>query len=263
MSRLCWGSGDSASPVMHKLVILLAVLLSSCNAPQDSPATLHVAAASNLARLFPALARSCQRATGLTLVPSFGATAMLSQQIENGGPFDLFLAADTEHTAALSKGGHVLPDSVHIYAQGRLVLFAPRRPGIRSLDDLRRTDVRKIAIANPELAPYGRASVEALQALHLWKSVEPKVIYGQNISAVLQFVDSSNVDAAFTALALVKDRAGNIIQVPPQLHRPIDQAFAIPRSSTKLEGARRAAQWMLSAEAQTLFKNAGYGTAPQ
>jgi len=183
---------------------------------------------------------------------------MLSQQIENGGPFDLFLAADTEHI-----GNHVLPDSIHIYAQGRLVLFAPRRPDIRSLADLARRDVKKIAIAKPELAPYGRASVEALQSLHLWQTVEPKVIYGQNISAVLQFVDSSNVDAAFTALALVTDRTGNIIPVPPELHQPIDQALAIPRSSAHAEAARRAAQWVLSPEAQALFKNAGYGIAPQ
>ncbi len=224
---------------------------------------MHVAAASNLSRIFPALARACATATGLTLVPSFGNTAQLSQQIENGGPFDLFLAADTAHVANLETARKLIPNSMHNYAQGRLVLYAPRRTDVRKLQDLALPSVRKIGIAKPELAPYGKASIEALTSLRLWPELEPKAVYGQNIGAVLQFVDSSNVDAAFTALALVNESPGNKIPVDPSLHSPLDQALGIPAGTGHPEQAGRAAAWFLSPEAQRIFSSSGYGIAAQ
>ena len=246
---------------MKKILLAGAlVMLIGCSRNTDSPTTLHVAAAANLSRVFPPLARACKAATGLTLVPSFGNTAQLAQQIENGGPFDLFLAADVKHIQDLDAAHHVVHDSVHNYAQGRLVLFAPRRPDIHSLADLKLASVKKIGIAKPELAPYGSATVEALTNAGLWPAIEPKVVYGQNVSAVLQFVDSSNVDAAFTALALVQDRPGEKLTVDPKLHTPIDQALAIPSETAHLDSARRAAAWFLSAEAQHIFTESGYGS---
>ncbi len=217
---------------------------------------MHVAAASNLARLFPALASACHRATGLTLVPSFGATAQLSQQIDNGGPFDLFLAAEIPHVASV-------PGSVRTYAQGRLVLFAPRRADLQSLADLKLATVKRIGVAQPDLAPYGRAAVQALTKAGVWPQVEAKVVYGQNISAVLQFVDSSNVDCAFTALALVYDNPGHKVLIDPALYAPLNQGLAIPSSTSHLEEAKRAAAWFVSQEARTIFRGAGYGIAAQ
>lgn len=240
---------------MNKLVIFGFLLLTGCSSPTESAGTLHVAAASNLSRLFPQLASACRNSTGLVLVPTFGNTAQLAQQIENGGPFDLFLAADRVHVQKLQN--------VHNYAQGRLVLYAPRRGDIISLNDLARPNVKKIGIAKPELAPYGATTVEALHKLNLWTAVEPKVVYGQNISAVLQFVDSSNVDAAFTALALVYDNPGHKVLVDPKLHAPLDQALGIPAGTTHLTEARRAADWFVSQQAQAIFQAAGFGIAAQ
>ena len=248
---------------MNRLTVIGILALTGCSAPADPAGTLHVAAASNLSHIFPTLARVCHGATGLTLVPTFGNTAQLAQQIENGGPFDLFLAADTSHVLNLEIVHKMLSNSVHNYAQGRLVLYAPRRLDIRKLEDLTLASVRKIGIAKPELAPYGKASVEALSRLHLWAAVEPKVVYGQNIGAVLQFVDSSNVDAAFTALALVNESPGNKVLVNPSLHEPLNQALGIPAGTQHAEQAHRAAEWFLSAEAQQIFSKSGYGIAAQ
>ena len=175
----------------------------------------------------------------------------------------MFLAADVSHIRALASSGKIFPDSVHNYAQGRLVLFAPRRTDIHTLADLKQPSVKKIGIAKPELAPYGKATVDALTKAGLWQWVEPKVVYGQNISAVVQFVDSSNVDAAFTALALVYDRPGNKIAVDGSLHAPITQALGILASTSHGEAARRVAAWLVSQEGQTLFTQAGYGIATQ
>jgi len=248
---------------MNKIAILACLFFAGCSRPADSPGTLHVAAASNLSRVFPGLARACTNATGLTLIPSFGNTAQLAQQIENGGPFDLFLAADTAHVLKLETAHKLIPNSLHNYAQGRLVLYAPRRPDIRKLEDLALPSVKKIGIAKPELAPYGKASIEALTKLKLWPSLEPKAVYGQNIGAVLQFVDSSNVDAAFAALALVNESPGNKILVDPSLHSPLDQALGIPSATAHPNEAARAAAWFLSPEAQHIFSNSGYGIAAQ
>ncbi len=248
---------------MNRFAILGCLLFAGCSRPTDSPGTLHVAAASNLSRIFPALARACANSTGLTLVPSFGNTAQLAQQIENGGPFDLFLAADTAHVANLEIVHKLIPNSMHNYAQGRLVLYAPRRPDLRKLEDLALPSVKKIGIAKPELAPYGKASIETLTNLRLWPALEPKAVYGQNIGAVLQFVDSSNVDAAFTALALVNESPGNKILVDAALHAPLDQALGIPSGTAHPEQAARAAAWFLSPEAQRIFSSSGYGIAAQ
>lgn len=245
------------------LLVLILSIIFGCSRPVDSAGTLHVAAAANLSRIFPTLARACQHATGLTLVPSFGNTAQLAQQIENGGPFDLFLAADTKHVTDLESVHKVLSGSVHNYAQGRLVLYAPRRPDIRKVQDLGMPSVKKIGIAKPELAPYGAASVEALTNLKLWSALEPKVVYGQSISAVLQFVDSSNVDAAFTALALVNDNPGNKIPVDAKLHAPLNQALGVPAGTVHPGPAQRAAEWFLSPQAQAIFSSSGYGIASQ
>jgi molybdate transport system substrate-binding protein len=240
---------------MNKLFIAGFLLLTGCGTQTESAGTLHVAAASNLSRLFPSLAHACRNATGLVLVPTFGNTAQLAQQIENGGPYDLFLAADRVHVQNLKN--------VHNYAQGRLVLFAPRRQDIKDLNDLARPTVKKIGIAKPELAPYGAATVEALRNLNLWTAVEPKAVYGQNISAVRQFVDSSNVDAAFTALALVYDNPGHKVLIDPKLYAPLDQALGIPPGTSHLAEARRAAGWFVSKEAQAIFQAAGFGIAAQ
>ena len=244
-------------------LFIISLSLNGCFYAVQIGDTLHVAAASNLARLFPTLAAACKKSTGITLIPSLGGTAQLAQQIDNGGPFDLFLAADVSHVAALDASHKLVPNSMHNYAQGRLVLFAPRRTDINSISDLKLSSVKKIGVAQPDLAPYGKATVEALTKAGVWKQVESKIVYGQNISAVLQFVDSSNVDCSFTALALVYDNPGHKLPIDPALHAPIDQALGIPAGTAHPAEAAKVAAWFVSQEARSIFTAAGYGIAAQ
>jgi molybdate transport system substrate-binding protein len=220
------------------------------------PTELHVAAAANLQTIFATLAEAELKATGIRLIASFGSTAQLTHQIEAGAPFDLFLAADNEHPVSLASAG--LADSPQEYARGRVVIWAPKHPEIKLLEDLARPDVKVVAIANPDLAPYGHASVEALNAAGLWEKVKPKVVYAQNISAALTFADTGNADAALTAFSLVAAKHPNASLVPANLHRPIVQSLCILKRTSQAAAAHKAAAFILGPTARVIFQTSGY-----
>jgi molybdate transport system substrate-binding protein len=221
-------------------------------------AEIHVAAAANLRNVFDALSRDWTAKTSITIVPTFGGTSQLAQQIANGAPVDLFLAADTEHVDQLIANGMAGPDSRAVYARGRLVIWAPDRPDIQSLEDLAKPTVRQVGIARPELAPYGAAAVQALKARNLWTSVEPKLVYAQSISASRQFADSGNTDAAFTAYSLVIGMPGHYVAVDERLHAPIDQALCTTKAASQNEAVRNFRDFLLSPHARETWKRFGY-----
>lgn len=224
-------------------------------------ADLHVAAAANLSNVMTELSRSFeQKNTGVHVVPSFGATAQLTQQIVNGAPMDVFLAADTEHVDQLVKSGTIVPDSRLVYARGRLVVWAPTRPEIKTLNDLTSSTVRHIAIATPSLAPYGAAAEEALRQAGLWDKVKDKVVYGSSIAVAKQYADTGNAEAAFTAYALTINEKGNQFLVDEKLHKPIEQAAGIVKDSKEQKTARDFIQFLASAGARAIFKRFGYMT---
>jgi molybdate transport system substrate-binding protein len=239
------------------LSLALSCLLTGCGAKREG-GELHIAAAANLQRTFDSLTNAFEKESGVKLITSFGASTQLAQQIENGGPFDVFLSADTAQVDRLASKGIAAEESRAVYARGILALWAPKRPGIRRIEDLNRPDVKRIGIANPELAPYGKAAIETLTALHLWPAIESKVVYGQNISVVAQFADSSNADAAFTALSLVNDRPQKPIIVPENLHQPIEQALCIVKSTPHAEAAAEFRRFILGTEGQAIFAKFGY-----
>ena len=143
-------------------------------------------------------------------------------------------------------------------------MWIPQHSGakINQIEDIASPDVKIIAIAKPDLAPYGRASVETLKVLNLWSQVEAKVVYGSNVSATKQYAMSGNADVAFIPLALVKKEEGQYLLVDERLHQPIDQAFAIVRASRKQETARRFTDFVLSADGQAILQQFGYISPP-
>src|SRR5918911_1131959 len=192
----------------------------SLNGP-GSVQEINVAAAANLTDAFAEVARQFTADTGVRVVYSFGATADLAKQIENGAPFDVFAAADAEHVDGLNQKGFLTPGTEALYARGRLVLWTPQgsRITLDRIEDIRRADVEHIAVAKPDVAPYGRATVEALRALNLWMEIEPKVIYGQNVSQTKQYAATGNAEAAFIPRALVKPDEGRAVEVDERLHQ--------------------------------------------
>ena len=241
------------------ILIFAGLLLAGCahQAASEAKVEIHVAAAANLMAALPDLIAAFERESGIHAVPSYGATAQLAQQIESGAPWDVFLAADVSHVDQLVKDGFAIPESRAIYARGRLVVWAPKRPDIRTMDDLLKA--RNISIAKPELAPYGAASVEALTRAGLWSRLKKEVVYAPSISVAKQYADTGNADAAFTALALTIGHGGNSFMVDAKLYQPIDQALCIVKDSSERKRAEAFTAFAKGAEARGILERFGYG----
>jgi molybdate transport system substrate-binding protein len=249
---------------LYAVVAVVLLLIAGCNKqPADNSQNaqeITVAAAANLTEAFAEVARQFTAKTSVRVVYSFGSTADLTKQIENGGPFDVFASADIEHVDELNQKGLIVADSRAIYARGRLVLWIPPQSSakITRIEEIAGASVKTIAVAKPDLAPYGRATVETLKALNIWSQIEPKVVYGTNVSNTKQFATSGNADVAFIPLALVKQGEGQTIEVDEKLHQPIDQALAILKASGKQEPARRFVDFVLGSDGQAILQQYGY-----
>jgi molybdate transport system substrate-binding protein len=256
---------------MRKLLILIALLLISAgcqsqttdNKKTDST-ELVVAAAANLTEAFAEIGQQFTRQTGIRVVFSFGSTADLAKQIENGAPFDVFASADTAHVEQLEGKGLLTPGTRAIYARGRLVMWLPPGSGLKAerIGYITAKVFERIAVAKPDVAPYGQATVESLRALGIWNQVEAKVVYAQNVSQAKQYAATGNAEVAFIPLALVKPGEGTYIEVDEKLHQPIDQAVGIIKDSPRQAAARQFVNFLLSTEGQDLLSKSGYGKPP-
>lgn len=220
---------------------------------------LRVAAAADLRLALEELAGLFERTHAVKVVLIFGSSGMLAQQIEQGAPFDVFLSADEQFVTRLVRGGHIRPESVRAYATGRLAVVVRRGLGITApvLEDLVRPEVRRVAIANPEHAPYGRAARQALEQSGLWTQVQPRLVLGENISQTLQFVQTENADAGLVAVALLPGTSLPWTLVDQRLHAPLRQVAGIT-SGSRAAGAREFLEFVLSAQGQAVLARYGF-----
>lgn len=239
-------------------IALLSVL-------QSAPALAgqaHIAVASNFAAPMKTLAAQFELATGHTLTLSTGATGKFYAQIKNGAPFDVFLAADDETPARLMREGDAVQSQT--YAIGRLVLWS-NRPGYIDGSDavLRKSRFKRLAIANPKLAPYGAAAIETLARLKLADRVQNKFVIGENIAQTYQFVASGNAELGFVAMSQAmqngKLSSGSGWLVPSSLHAPIRQDAVLLKRGEDNEAARALFDYLKTpAAALTLIHSFGY-----
>ena len=206
---------------------------------------LLIAAASDLAPLAPKLQQAYKEKIRFTLASS----GSLKQQIENGAPFDVFLSANEQYVRDL---GGLVSDAT-VYAIGRIALWSPNG-SVASLADLKKTSIIHLSIPNPQFAPYGVAAKQALESQGLWKDVEPKIVYGENVRQALQFAESGNAEAVITSWTLLHGK-GTLL--PAEWHSPIRQTAAIVKSTKQPEAARHFLKFLLSPEAQTILKDGG------
>jgi molybdate transport system substrate-binding protein len=241
------------------LVAIASALLNAC-AARPQPGKLTVAAAANLTDVFAEIGRAFRTTTGTEVVFVYGSTAALAQQIENGAPFDVFAAADVEHVDALIANGKLARNSRAIYALGQLAVWLPGgdRIGVKDLKDLTGKQVRFMAVARPELAPYGQAAVEALKNSNLWDALQPRIVYANNINEAKQLAASGNAEAAFTAYSLVLHERGTILRVDSRLYRPIEQAVAILSASAHPREAELFREFLLGDQGRTILAKSGY-----
>jgi len=247
------------------LVFVLVFLLISCNSSQNfklENQTLTIAAAANLEAVLREIGKDFQAETKLKPTFSFSATGNLAKQIENGAPFDLFMAADVKTIDLLIAKDHVINSSKKIYAQGRLVLYYTNSITVNDLLDLTKSDFKQIAIASPELAPYGLAAKQALQNIGIWSNIEKKIVYAENVNMALQYAKTGNVQAAFVARSLVDDKDKYLI-VDESLHFPLDQALAVVTRSKNKELAKKFILFLTTQKSKALLEKFGYSIVEQ
>ena len=244
-------------------LLLLFFLLVACGerVGLSTPAEpLLVAAASDLQFAFTEIGERFEAETGQKVTFTFGSTGNLTTQIENGAPFDILAAANVSFVDRLTEHGLTIPDTQQLYAQGRIVLVVNRDSGVQatSLEDLLDPAITRIAIANPEHAPYGVAAREALQSAGVWVEIEQKVVLGENVSQTLQFVQTGNAPVGIVALSIadVPEVTGTLL--PAELHEPINQALAVIRSTTNEEAARAFIDFVNSPAGRDIMKRYGF-----
>ncbi|MGH6719092.1 MAG: molybdate ABC transporter substrate-binding protein [Alphaproteobacteria bacterium] len=245
-----------------------AVAIAAVAAGAARAETATIAVATNFARPLEALAPAFAAASGHTIAMAAASTGQLYAQIRQGAPFDVFLAADAERPAALVAEGAAVAASRFAYAYGRLVLLS-RSPAATGEDCLEflRAGGGHIAIANPTIAPYGRAARETLEALGLWPEVAGRIVQGNDVGQTFAFVATANAEAGFVALSQViaaADPAGPGCRwdVPAGLHAPIEQQAVLLVHGAGNAAALAFLTFMRSAEAQATIRAFGYGTTP-
>jgi molybdate transport system substrate-binding protein len=243
---------------VKRLLVAVACLCSFVFAQSKPQVT--VAAAANLSDVFRSLGPKFESATGIHPVFSFASTAQLTQQIENGAPFDVFTAADSSHVEQLVRSGKLTKLQKSVYARGLLALWLPNagQASVQNLKDLTSASVKTIAIAKPELAPYGEAAVEALKRAGIWVQVNAKVVYAENINMAKQYGTSGNADAVLTAYSLVLHEQGKVIRVDPKLYHPIDQALGVVTDSANKGTAEKFVNYLLRGDGRALLREFGY-----
>lgn len=244
------------------LALLLAVWCGTYAVAED----LTVAAAADLNYAMKDLASRYEQKTGNKVMLSFGASGNFYSQIQNGAPYDLFFSADAEYPRKLAAAGLLEHSSLRTYAIGHLVLWVPNGSGLdpQKLQAklLLATAVKKIAIANPEHAPYGRAAMAALQALGVKDRIAGKLVLGENVSQAAQFVQSGNAQAGLIPLALaaspaMKD-AGSYWEIPAEDYPAIEQVVGIVSSSKHKRAAQAFIDFVTSPEGTAILRQYGF-----
>ncbi len=249
---------DIVPPILIALFLLFFQTLSAQQPP------LRIAAASDLQPVLPPILGQFQRATGIPAVATYQASAALTAQILNGAPFDVFLAADLSYPRRLidagladsagipAANGSSTPSTPVIYARGSLVLWTRKEgpfpsPSLATLTDPR---LQRLAIADPDRAPYGRAALAALTSLKLAASLKPKLVTAENISQTAQFAETGNADAGLISLTSAKSphllAIGNWFLIPKDLYPPIEQGAVIISHSPQRENAQKFLAFLLS-----------------
>jgi molybdate transport system substrate-binding protein len=249
--------------IPSKLIfVLLAALFAGSYARAQA---VNVAAAADLKFAMAELAAQFEKASGAKLDVTYGSSGNFLTQIENGAPFDLFFSADSEYPKKLEAAGLAEPGTLREYAVGRIVIWTPSDNEINAAIDgwkrLLAQRVKKIAIANPEHAPYGRAAVAAIKKAGIYEQVKDKLIYGENISQAAEFVQSGNAQAGIVALSLALSPAmknGNRWEIPADSYPPIKQAVIVLKASKNKDASRRFLEFVGGPQGREILQRFGF-----
>lgn len=254
------------------LIVTLSLVLAACvpiapaattAEPIDAsaaPAELTVGAAADLQFAFTDIAALFEQETGSKVTLVFGSTGQLAQQIESGAPFDLFAAANISFVDQLAEKDLVIPETVALYARGRIVLAVNKESGRTAvtLDDLLNPEIQHIAIANPEHAPYGLAAKEALQTVGIWEQLQDRLVLGENIRQTLQYIQTGDAEVGIVALSVADVPEITWTLLDDTLHNPLNQALAVVTSSEHQELAREFATFINGELGRPVMRKYGF-----
>jgi len=223
---------------------------------------IKVATAANLQGIIKVLGADFTKRTGIGIDPIVGSSGNLVAQIRNGAPFDVFLSADMTFPQTLFTEGFTTGKPV-VYASGSLIICSTKNIGFDNWERVLLTPaVKKVAIANPQIAPYGKAAVESLTKKGVLSEIHSKIVYGESIAQVNTYITTGTVDVGFTTQALVKDLEGKTTLyykvIDPKTYSPIEQGMVILKHAAGDANAEKFYQYILSPEAKKIFKEYGY-----
>lgn len=223
---------------------------------------LRVAAAADLAVAFEEVGKAFEAQSGKKVQFTFGSSGLLAKQIEQGAPFDVFAAANVSFVDDVVNSGSCTADSKQLYAEGRIVVWAKDKNALpKDVTELSNPRYSKIAIANPEHAPYGRAAQQALSKSGAWANVQSRAVYGENVQQTLMFAQSGNADVAIVALSLAMASGGSYLPIDPSMHEPLSQALVVCKGGArggKTNEARAFAAFVDSEAGRAIMRKHGF-----
>lgn len=244
------------------VVALLSLGGLACGGDGDDDAVagraqaITVAGAADLRPAFTEIAEAFERETGTKVTLSFGSSGQLAQQLVNGAPFDLFASASVDYVDEVLDAGRGDRATKATYAFGRIVVWSRDRR--LTLDDLAGRDVPRVAIANPDHAPYGKAAEQALERSGNLGAVRPKLVLGENIADTQRLARSGEADAAIVALSLAIASKGEWTRIPERLHQPLEQALVVTGTGARGEAARAFAAYVNGEEGRRVMRRYGF-----
>jgi molybdate transport system substrate-binding protein len=246
-------------------VFLVLCLFAITGVNRSVAEEITIAAASDLNFAFKEIVAEFEKTTGNHVKLTLGSSGNFYAQIQNGAPFDLYFSADIAYPRKLEEAGLTVPGSLYQYAVGRIVMWTGNGSHLdfsKGLEILREPTIRKIAIANPKHAPYGRAAVAAMEHAQVYDRVKDKLVLGENVSQAAQFVESGAADVGIIALSLAlappMQAAGHYWEIPADAHPPIEQGAVILTGGKNQEHAKAFLSFIQSAEGQTMMTRYGF-----
>ncbi|MBX3159959.1 MAG: molybdate ABC transporter substrate-binding protein [Deltaproteobacteria bacterium] len=234
-------------------------LLASCSG-RSSGKVVRIGAASDLQKAFEEVGKEFQARTGIAPEFTFSSSGLLAKQIENGEGYFLFASADKSYVERVIKAERCDAASARMYARGRLVVWTPQgKTPPRKITDLTEERFKKISIANPDHAPYGRAARQAMQKLGIWDAIKDRIVEGDSVSQAMLFARKGDVDAAIVALSLaIVTSGGESLTLDESLHDPLDQQLVVCGAGEEADRARQFSAFLETREGREIMSRYGF-----
>ncbi|NVB83008.1 MAG: molybdate ABC transporter substrate-binding protein [Kofleriaceae bacterium] len=249
--------------VFALVVSLVAVACSKKDGAKEgsgNQTSVRVAAASDLAKAFNEVGAAFAKKTGITPSFDFGSSGLFAKQIEQGAPFYLYAAANKSFVDQVVKSGKCDASTAQLYSRGRLVMWGKNGTPMK-IEELADPKYKRIGIANPEHAPYGKAAVESMQKAGIYDQVKDRLVLAENVLAAATYAKEGSVDVSFFALSLaIANNTESYVQIAPDLHTPLEQTMVVCGKGAEADAARELAGFIVGDEGRAIMEKYGFST---